>query len=38
VAEIVQSTDDAVVSPAGILSGEADNERLHFGRDAWAAG
>jgi hypothetical protein len=33
VAQIGQRPNDAVVSPTGILSGEADNERLHFGRD-----
>src|ERR1019366_6918563 len=32
-AEIGQRSDDTVVSPAGVLSGEADNKRLHFGRD-----
>ena len=37
VAEIGQSSDDAVVSPAGVLSGEADDERLCFGRDAGPA-
>jgi hypothetical protein len=37
VAEIAQSSDDAVVSPAGVLSGEADDERLCFGRDAGPA-
>ena len=37
-AEISQSSDDAVVAPAGVLSGEADNERLDLGRDAGAAG
>ena len=31
VAEIGQSSDDAVVSPAGVLSGEAHNERFQFG-------
>jgi len=31
-AEIGQSSDNAVVSPTGVLSGEADNERLHFWR------
>ncbi|MDQ1473192.1 MAG: hypothetical protein QOJ99_4672 [Bryobacterales bacterium] len=30
-AKIAQSSDDAIVSPTGVLSGEADNERLHFG-------
>src|SRR5260370_22815893 len=34
VAEIVKGSDDAVVSPAGVLSGETHNERLQFGRDA----
>ena len=33
VAEIGQGSDDAVVSPAGILSGEAHNERFQFGRE-----
>ena len=37
VAEIGQGSDDAVVSPAGVLSGEADNERFQFGRDAGPA-
>ena len=32
-AEIGEGSDDAVVSPAGILSGEADNERFQFGLD-----
>jgi hypothetical protein len=39
-AEIGQRSDDAVVSPTGVLSGEAENERLHFGRDggpAWSS-
>ena len=35
--EIRQSSDDAVVSPAGVLSGEADNQRFQVGRDAWPA-
>ena len=35
--DIGQSSDDAVVSPAGVLSGEADDERLCFGRDAGPA-
>src|SRR5215469_1811006 len=34
VAEIGQGSNDAVVSPAGILSGKTDNERFQFGRDA----
>ena len=38
VAEIGQSSDDAVVSPAGVLSCEANNERLDVRRDARAAG
>jgi hypothetical protein len=38
VAEIGQGSDDAVVTPARVLSGEADDERLDFGRDAGAAG
>jgi hypothetical protein len=37
VAEIGQGSDDAVVSPAGVLSGEAHNERFQFGRDAGPA-
>jgi hypothetical protein len=37
VAEIGQGSDDAVVSPAGILSGEAHNERFQFRRDAGPA-
>ena len=32
-AEIGQRSDNSVVSPTGVLSGDADNERLHFGRD-----
>src|SRR6186713_1962348 len=32
-AEIGQRSDNAVVPPTGVLSGEADNERLHFGSD-----
>ena len=36
-AEIGQSSDNAVVSPTGVLSGEADNERFQFGRDAGPA-
>jgi hypothetical protein len=35
--EIGQGADDAVVSPTGVLSGEADNERLHFGLDSGSA-
>ena len=38
VAEIAQGSDDAVVSPAGVLSGEAHNERFQFGRNAGASG
>ena len=38
VAEIGQGSDDAVVTPARILSDKADDERLDFGRDAGAAG
>jgi hypothetical protein len=38
VAEIGQGSDDAVVSPAGVLSGEADDERFQVGRDTRAAG
>ena len=38
VAEIGQGSDDAVVSPAGVISGEADNERFQVGRDAGPAG
>ena len=37
VTEIGQGSDDSVVSPAGILSGEAHNERFQFGRDAGPA-
>ena len=37
VAEIGQGSDDAVVSPAGVLSGEAHNERFQLGRDAGPA-
>ena len=37
VAEIGQGSDDAVVSPAGVLSGEAHNESFQFGRDAGPA-
>jgi hypothetical protein len=37
VAEIGQGSDDAVVSRAGVLSGETDNERFQFGRDAGPA-
>jgi hypothetical protein len=36
-AEIGKRSDDAVVSPTGVLSGEADNERLHFRCDAGPA-
>ena len=38
VTEIGQGSDDAVISPAGVLSGEADNERFELGRDAGPAG
>ena len=38
VAKIGQGSDDAVATPAGVLSCEADDERLHFGRDAGATG
>jgi len=34
VAEIGQGSDDAVVSPAGVLSGEAHNEAFQFRREA----
>ena len=37
VAEIGQSSGDAVVSPAGVLSGEADNARFQFGLDSGPA-
>ena len=37
VAEIGQGSDDAIISPAGVLSGEAHNERFQFGRDAGPA-
>jgi hypothetical protein len=37
VAEIGQGSGDAVVPPAAVLSGEADNERFQFGRDAGLA-
>ena len=37
-AQIGQCSDDAVVSPAGVLSGEADDERFQVGRDTRAAG
>jgi hypothetical protein len=36
-AEIGHGSDDAVVSPAGVLSGEAHNERFQLGRDAGPA-
>src|ERR1035437_136777 len=36
--EIGEGTDDAVVSPAGVLSGEADNQRFQVGSDAGPAG
>ena len=38
VAEIGERSDDAVVSPTGVLPGEADNERLDEGRDAGPVG
>jgi hypothetical protein len=38
VAEIGQSSYDAVISPTGVLSGEADNERFDIGRDAGPSG
>ena len=38
VAEIGQGSDDAVVSPAGVLSGKADNQRFQVGRDTGPAG
>jgi hypothetical protein len=37
VAEIGQGSDDAVVSPAGVFSGEAHNEGFQFRRDAGPA-
>ena len=37
VAEIGQGSHDAVVSPAGVLSGEAHNEGFQFRRDAGPA-
>src|SRR5215472_13912070 len=37
-AEIGKGPDDAVVSPTGILSGEADDQRFHVRRDAGSAG
>ena len=37
-AEIGHGSDDAVVSPAGVLSGETHNERFQFGRDAGRPG
>jgi hypothetical protein len=36
-AKLGQSSDDAVVSPAAVLSCEADHERLNLARDAVAA-
>ena len=36
--EIGQGADDAVVSPTGVLSGEADNERFDWGGDAGTTG
>ena len=38
VAEIGERSDDAVVSPTGVLSGEADNERFDCGGDAGTTG
>src|SRR5258705_9158714 len=38
VAEISQGSHDAVVSPAGVLSGEADDESFQVRRDAGPAG
>jgi len=38
VAEIGQGSDDTVVSPTGVLPGEADNERFEVGCDAGPAG
>jgi hypothetical protein len=38
-AEIGKRSDNLIVSPTGVLSAEADNERLHLGRDwgpAWS--
>ena len=37
VADISQGSCDPVVSPAGVLSGEADNELFHFGLDSGPA-
>ena len=37
VAEIGQSSDDAVISPTGVLSREAHNQRFRGGRDAGPA-
>ena len=37
VAEIGQGSDDAIVAPVGVLSGEAHNQRFQFGRDAGPA-
>ena len=37
VAEIGQGSDDAVVSPGGVFSGEAHNEGFQFRRDAGPA-
>ena len=37
-AEIGQRSDNPIVSPTGVLPGEADNKRLHFGRDWRSAG
>ncbi len=36
-AEIGQSSDNAVVSPTGVLSGKADNQSLRFSGDWWPA-
>jgi|SRR5450759_1801241 hypothetical protein len=38
VAEIGQGSDDAVVSPTGVLSGKADDQRFQVWRDAGPAG
>lgn len=37
-AEIGQRSDDPIVSPTGVLSGEPDNERFDCRRDWWVAG
>src|SRR4051812_9986419 len=36
-AEIGQGSDNAVVSPTGVRSGETDNQRLHLGGHRWPA-